>query len=41
MSNFGTLVVVSSMSMLVEPDINVGLFVVVINVSSSVDANVV
>ena len=37
MSNFGTLVVVSSMSILVEPDIKVGLFVDV----GSDDANVV
>ena len=36
-SNFGTLVVVSSMSILVEPDIKVGLFVDV----GSDDANVV
>ena len=40
MSNFGTCVVVSSMSMLVEPDIKVGFFVDVVSMSS-VDANVV
>jgi hypothetical protein len=41
MSNFGTLVVVSSMSILVKPDIKVGLFVDVDTVSKSDDANVV
>ena len=40
MSNFGTCVFVSSMSMLVEPDIKVGFFVDVVSMSS-VDANVV
>ena len=39
MSNFGTCVVVSSMSMLVEPDIKAGFFVDVVSMSS-VDANV-
>ena len=39
MSNFGTCVVVSSMSMLVEPDIKAGFFVNEFSMSS-VDANV-